>query len=99
MSPTRTLATSRRVMQQLSHDHRTLALLFVMPVVLLGLLAWIFSATPRVFDSLGAPLLAIFPFMMMFIVTSITSLRERSGGTLERLLAMPIGKLDILLGY
>jgi ABC-2 type transport system permease protein len=35
----------------------------------------------------------------MFLVTSVTTLRERSSGTLERLLAMPMGKLDFLLGY
>jgi len=36
---------------------------------------------------------------VMFLVTSVTTLRERSSGTLERLLAMPMGKLDFLLGY
>ncbi len=99
MSLKKTFATSARIFKQLGHDHRTLGLLFVVPVVLLGLLAWIYHATPLVFDSLGAPLLGIFPFVMMFVVTSITTLRERSGGTLERLLAMPVGKLDIILGY
>jgi ABC-2 type transport system permease protein len=99
MSPRRTVATSVRVLRQLGHDHRTLGLLFVVPVVLLGLLAWVFSETPRVFDMIGAALLGVFPFIVMFVVTSIATLRERSGGTLERLLAMPVGKLDIILGY
>jgi ABC-2 type transport system permease protein len=36
---------------------------------------------------------------VMFLVTSVTTLRERSSGTLERLLAMPMGKLDFLGGY
>jgi ABC-2 type transport system permease protein len=52
-----------------------------------------------VFDRLGPGLLALFPFTIMFLVTSVTTLRERSSGTLERLLAMPMGKLDFLLGY
>src|SRR5688572_20189580 len=99
MSPRRTVATARRVLQQLSHDHRTLGLLFIVPVLLMGLLAWIFSATPAVFDRLGPALLCVFPFTMMFIVTSVSTLRERSSGTLERLLTMPVGKLDLLLGY
>lgn len=99
MSPRRTLATTARVLKQLGHDKRTLGLLFVVPVVLLGLLAWIYSDTPQVFDGVGPSLLAIFPFVVMFLVTSIATLRERSGGTLERLLTMPIGKLDIILGY
>ncbi|MBX6333915.1 ABC transporter permease [Candidatus Saccharibacteria bacterium] len=99
MSPRRTFATSARVLQQLGHDHRTLGLLFVVPVVLLGLLAWILSDMPGVFDMIGAALLGIFPFVVMFLTTSIATLRERSSGTLERLLAMPMGKLDIILGY
>lgn len=99
MSPRRTVATSARVLKQLSHDHRTLGLMFVVPLVLLGLLAWIYSGTPRVFDAVGPALLGIFPFVVMFLVTSIATLRERSTGTLERLLTMPIGKLDIIVGY
>ena len=99
MSPKRTLATSGRVLKQLGHDKRTLGLLFVVPVILLGLLSWILSSLPTVFDAIGAPLLGLFPFIMMFIITSVTTLRERTGGTLERLLVMPVGKLDFLLGY
>lgn len=99
MHPALTIATARRVLRQLSHDHRTLALLFVVPVVLLGLLAWMYSDNPLMFNYIGPPLLGIFPFITMFLVTSITMQRERSGGTLERLLASRIGKLDILLGY
>jgi len=94
-----TFATSARVLQQLRHDPRTLGLMFIVPLALLGLLAWVYSATPRLFDYAGPPLLGIFPFIVMFLVTSVATLRERSGGTLERLLAMPVGKLDILAGY
>jgi len=99
MSPRRTLATSKRVLSQVGHDHRTVGLVFVVPLVLLGLLAWIYHRTPHIFDAVGPALLCIFPFVVMFLITSIATLRERSGGTLERLLTMPIGKLDILLGY
>ncbi len=99
MSPRRTFATSRRVLTQLGHDPRTIGLLFVVPLVLLGLLSWIYSRQAHVFDQIGAPLLGVFPFIVMFLVTSVTTLRERSSGTLERLLTMPIAKLDILLGY
>lgn len=99
MNAKRTLATSTRVLTQLSHDHRTLALLFLMPVILLGLLRWMYSDSPVMFDRIAPALLGIFPFVVMFLVTSIATLRERSSGTLERLLTMPVGKLDILLGY
>ncbi len=93
-----TLATARRVLSQLRHDPRTLALLIVVPCVLMSLLAWVFKGT-QTFDEIGAPLLGIFPFVVMFLVTSVATLRERTSGTLERLLSMPIGKLDFLLGY
>jgi ABC-2 type transport system permease protein len=98
MSAKRTLATARRVLTQLRHDHRTVGLMLVVPCVLVGLLAWMYDGTP-VFDQIGAPLLGIFPFVVMFLVTSVATLRERRSGTLERLLTMPIGKLDLLLGY
>ena len=83
---------------QLRRDRRTLAMLLVLPCLLITLLWWMFEDTP-VFDQVGPALLAMFPFIVMFLVTSVTTLRERSGGTLERLLAMPMGKLDFLLGY
>ena len=54
---------------------------------------------PRVFDPIGAPLIGVFPFVVMFLITSIATLRERRTGTLERLLAMPLGKGDLLAGY
>ena len=57
------MATATRVLQQIRHDHRTLALMLIVPCVLLGLLAWIYQNTP-VFDSIGAPLLGIFPFLI-----------------------------------
>jgi ABC-2 type transport system permease protein len=98
MSVSITLATAVRVLRQLRHDRRTLAMLVVVPCVLLTLLAWIYDGTP-VFDEIGAPLLGIFPFVVMFLVTSVATLRERTSGTLERLLTMPIGKLDLLVGY
>ena len=98
MNPRVTLATATRVLAQLRHDHRTLAMLIVVPCVLMGLLAWVFEGTPT-FDRVGAALLGVFPFVVMFLITSVATLRERTSGTLERLLTMPLGKLDLLLGY
>jgi ABC-2 type transport system permease protein len=99
LSPRATGATALRVFAQLRRDPRTVALLMFVPVVLITLLKYMFVDTPSVFDRLGAPLLGLFPFIAMFLVTSITMLRERTGGTLERLMAMPLAKLDLLLGY
>ena len=98
MSLRLTVATAGRVLRQIRHDHRTLGLLLVVPCVLMGLLAWIYNQTP-LFDRIGAPLLGMFPFLVMFLVTSIATLRERQSGTLERLLALPLAKGDLVGGY
>ncbi len=99
MSVRLALATARRVLAQLRNDHRSVALMLVAPLVLLTLLRYVFDDAPQVFDRVGGPLLALFPFVTMFLVTSVAMLRERSSGTLERLLAMPLGKGDLLGGY
>ncbi|MER6162018.1 ABC transporter permease [Streptomyces sp. NPDC001868] len=95
----RTTATAARVLRQLGHDPRTIALLLLIPCVMLFLLRYVFDGNPRVFDSIGASLLGIFPLITMFLVTSIATLRERTSGTLERLLSMPLGKGDLIAGY
>jgi ABC-2 type transport system ATP-binding protein/ABC-2 type transport system permease protein len=94
----RTLATARRVLEQIRHDPRTIALLLLVPSLLIGLVSWLFSNT-ETFQRVGPAMIALFPFIVMFLVTSITTLRERRTGTLERLLTMPLGKLDFILGY
>jgi len=98
MSARVTLATAKRVLLQLRHDPRTIALLLVVPCVLVTLIKYVFAGSD-VFDRIGAPLLGVFPLLSMFLVTSIAMLRERTTGTLERLLTMPVGKLDLLIGY
>ncbi|KQP01623.1 ABC transporter permease [Leifsonia sp. Leaf264] len=98
MNARRTFATAGRVLMQIRHDPRTIALLLVVPTLLIGLLAWIFVDTD-VFETIGPAMIALFPFIVMFLVTSIATLRERRSGTLERLLAMPLGKGDFILGY
>jgi ABC-2 type transport system permease protein len=98
MNPRIAAATALRVLRQLRHDRRTLVLVLAVPVVLLTLLRYVFDSSP-VFDRIGGPLVGIFPLISMFLVTSITMLRERMTGTLERLLTMPLAKLDVLLGY
>ncbi len=99
MSPRTTLAVAGRVLTQLRRDHRTVAMLIAVPCVLLTLLWWMFDGNEIVFSRLGPPLLALFPFIVMFLVTSVTTLRERSSGTLERLLTTPMNRADLLVGY
>ncbi len=97
MSARRTLATARRVLEQLRHDPRTIALILVVPVALMALLAWMLPDDD--WKQYGPPLLGIFPMLVMFLVTSVATLRERTGGTLERLLSMPLRKGDFVFGY
>jgi ABC-2 type transport system permease protein len=99
MSPRRTIATTTRVLGQLRHDHRTIGLILFVPSVLMILMRYVFNDTTATFESLAPMVLGIFPFTVMFVVTSVAMLRERTAGTLERLMTLPIAKLDLLLGY
>lgn len=99
MSVRKTLATSKRVLTQLRHDRRTLALVFVVPPALLTILKYVFQDEPKTFNSIAPMLLGIFPMIMMFLISSIVTLRERSSGTLNRLMTMPISKSDLIFGY
>jgi ABC-2 type transport system permease protein len=99
MSTRITLATAGRVLRQLRRDHRTLALVLLVPALLMTLFRYVFDGQEATFDRVGPPLVGIFPFVTMFLVTSIAMLRERTTGTLERLMSMPLAKLDLLLGY
>ena len=93
------IATARRVVRQLRHDPRTIALVFAMPCILLALMRLLFDGTPAVFQRVGVPLMGIFPLISMFLVTSMALLRERTTGTLERLMTTPLAKAELLLGY
>ena len=94
-----TLATASRVLHQLRRDPRTVALVLLVPPVLLTLFRYVLDGQPRTFDRVGGPLVGIFPLVSMFLVTSIAMLRERTTGTLERLMSMPLAKGDLLAGY
>ncbi len=84
---------------QIRRDPRTIALLMAVPTGLLVLLYFLFEGQPHTFQDIGAPLCGLFPFIVMFLVTSIAMLRERTTGTLERLMTLPVAKTDILFGY
>ncbi|HTU74649.1 MAG TPA: ABC transporter permease [Trebonia sp.] len=96
--PSLAVATARRVLLQLRHDPRTIAMMLVVPSVMMILLRYVLS-NPLLLDRVGPEYIGVFPFVIMFIVAAITTQRERARGTLERLMAMPLGKLDLLAGY
>jgi ABC-2 type transport system permease protein len=99
MSPRILASTIRRILGQLRHDRRTIAMIVVVPSVLIALLYFMFDGQERIFDRIALVMLGVFPFIMMFLITSIAMLRERTSGTLERLFTTPVGKLDLLFGY
>lgn len=92
-------ATAGRLLRQLRHDPRTVALMLVVPVVLMGLVHAMFGGDGPRTDGILLIMLGMFPFIVMFLVTSIAMLRERTSGTLERLMTTPIRQPDLLFGY
>ncbi|SNT53516.1 ABC-2 type transport system permease protein [Asanoa hainanensis] len=98
MSPHILASTIGRIVRQLRHDRRTVGLVIVVPLLLLTLLYFMFDGG-LMFDRVALVMLGIFPFIIMFLITSIAMLRERTSGTLERLFTTPVGKLDLLFGY
>lgn len=99
MSIRKTFATARRVLSQLHHDPRTIGLVLFVPILLITILKYIFQGEPQLFNSIGPMILGIFPLLMMFLITSIATLRERTTGTLDRLMTEPMSKLDLVFGY
>jgi ABC-2 type transport system permease protein len=92
-------STVKRILTQLRHDPRTIAMIIVVPTLLITLIYFMYEGQPHVFDRIALTMLGVFPFIVMFLITSIAMLRERTTGTLERLFTTPVGKLDLLFGY
>lgn len=99
MSIRKTLATTRRVLRQLRHDPRTIGLVIGVPVLLITILKYVYQDEKPLFNGVAPMILGIFPLLMMFLVTSIATLRERKSGTLDRLMTEPMSKLDLIFGY
>ncbi|GGN81427.1 transport permease protein [Actinoplanes lobatus] len=93
------VSTIRRILGQLRHDPRTIGLIVVVPTLLITLIYFMYEGQPAVFDRVALTMLGVFPFIVMFLITSIAMLRERTTGTLERLFTTPVGKIDLLFGY
>jgi ABC-2 type transport system permease protein len=99
MNPKRIWATARRILSQLRHDPRTIALMILAPCLLMTILKYVYQNQMPVFQHVAGSLLGVFPMLVMFLITSVATLRERTSGTLERLLILPITKLEFILGY
>ena len=99
MNISRIWATARRVLSQLRHDPRSIALIIVAPIFLMTILKYVYLNQPQTFQRVAGSLLGVFPMLVMFLITSVATLRERTSGTLERLLILPVTKLEFILGY
>ena len=95
----RLFAMTKRVLQQLGHDPRTLALLFISPALLMTILKYVYWTNPALFQRVAGSMLGVFPMLVMFLITSVATLRERTSGTLERLMISPLGKAEFIAGY
>lgn len=51
------------------------------------------------FDNFGPILIGFFVFFFVFLIAGVSFLGERTSGTLERLLATPIKRWEIVVGY
>jgi ABC-2 type transport system permease protein len=93
-----TLTVARRVMVQLIRDRRTIALVIIVPLVIAAI-SGVAIPDKRMLDSAAPAVLATLILFFGFIITGISFLRERTQGTLERLLVSPVSRMDIVGGY
>ncbi len=98
MIPNQALTIAARIIQQLIRDRRTMALIVVVPLVVMTLIGLSFPES-NVLDYIAPALLATLALFFSFLLTGISFLRERSQGTMERLMASPVSRLDIVVGY
>jgi len=93
-----TLTIAARTILQLSRDRRTLALILLVPLVIASLVGFSLPSKAILNATLPA-LVATLILFFGFLLSGIAFLRERSQGTRERLMASPVSRLDILVGY
>ena len=90
---------TKRVLLQLKHDPRTVALIFISPALLMTILKYVYYSNPQEFQNVAGAMLGVFPMLVMFLITSVATLRERTSGTLERLMISPLSKVEFIGGY
>jgi ABC-2 type transport system permease protein len=85
-------------MLQVIRDRRTIALLVIVPLVIASLVG-VSIPDKSMLDYTAPAMLATLILFFGFIITGISVLRERSQGTMERLMASPISRMDVVAGY
>ena len=99
MTIIRTIAITKRIVRQIIHDHRSIAMIFVAPLIVMSLVGASFNKNPELLNFIAPALICTFVLFFTFILTGISFLRERAQGTLDRLLTTPVGRADIMFGY
>ncbi|WP_085149857.1 MULTISPECIES: ABC transporter permease [Mycolicibacterium] len=105
LSPQAYLATTGRILRQLAADHRSVAMILLVPSLIITLMYFMFQNAPHrpggptPFNTACLIMLGVFPLIVMFLITSITMQRERVSGTLERILTTPLRRFDLLAAY
>jgi len=92
------LTIAGRITNQLIRDRRTVVLIVAVPLVVMTLIGLSFPES-GVLDYIAPALLATLALFFSFLLTGISFLRERSQGTMERLMASPVSRVDIVVGY
>jgi len=93
-----TLTIARRIINQLIRDRRTIALVVIVPLVIASLIG-VSVPDKSILDYTAPAMLAFLILFFGFLLTGISVLRERTQGTMERLMASPVSRLDIVGGY
>ena len=97
----RTLIIGRRVVAQLAHDRRLLALSILAPLLIIYLLKLLFDAMPPAFPvaRYAVPVAAFLVHFLSFLLCAIVLVQERTAGTLERMLINGYRRTEIIGGY
>ncbi|MDD4873564.1 MAG: ABC transporter permease [Dehalococcoidales bacterium] len=93
-----TLHIAGRVAKQIIRDRRTLGMIIVVPLVVMTLIGLSFP-DQGVLDYIAPAMLATLALFFSFLLTGISFLRERSQGTMERLMVSPVVRMNIVIGY
>jgi len=99
MSLDRKLAIATRIVREIRRDRRSLALIIGAPIIVMSLIGFSFQDQKSVLNEVAPALIATMAMFFVFVLTGISFLRERSQGTLERLLSTAVTRSDLLIGY
>jgi ABC-2 type transport system permease protein len=99
MSFDRKIAIASRIAREIRRDRRSVALIIGAPVIVMSLIGFSFQDQKPILNEVAPAIIATMAMFFVFVLTGISFLRERSQGTLERLLSTAVTRSDLLLGY